>query len=208
MALLLVIVSVPQFLASLIWVPGAQIARHLPVNPEEQEVDMIIESANASLFFAENPAMRYALSSAIVKKSNLLIGSDAVNELRRAAFEQALESVHGHPANPFYLEFLANLSAADPDSSPEMTLFYMDASISVAGYEPFLFDNRLRLGMNLYNFMTPEQREIFTQQLVWAFDQDRSRFITMPMTLENLHLFIKMLEPWPEKQKWLAANRH
>ncbi len=201
--------SVPRFLSALFWIPGNSVYTNLNNYSSDKDLFSLIDSAKKSLsHHSSHSQVISALGTAYFVQALKEEDFSKRNEKINIALAELTRSLKLRPLNPFTLMVVCSAHLTLTPQNTKKALQYWLASIESARYEPLLFEARIWGGLALRNEMTPAEHTILAEQVSWAYDIDRSLFLTMKMTIEDLHYLIELLRPWPSKSSWLRENRH
>jgi len=209
LSITVLVTSVPRFVSAFLWVPGDSLYTNINTASSAKDLLSLIGSAKESLnYHSSNGRVRSALGTAYLLQAHKENNPLERNKKAQLALDELTRSLEFRPLNPFTLMVVCwTHLTLTPQNSKKAQQYWL-ASIESARYEPFLFETRITAGLAFRNEMTTRDNIMMAEQVNWAYDIDRTLFLTMKMTIGDLHYLIELLRPWPSKSSWLKENRH
>lgn len=166
-ALLLLAFGVPRFLASVWIAAGDPIYRDLAegVALSENDINSLIESRETALMLVDWPHAATDLGTAYYFQNPSKEGLDKAITYVKRSLEMA-------PISAFAWHRLANLQSIDPERHTEAVKSW-ETSRRLSLHEPFLYLERVRVGIILYRSMSDEQREMLRVDAEKAYSLNR-----------------------------------
>ena len=190
--------AVPNFLAAVWMATGDPTYRDIAAGKQLtfQEIETFIESREQAIALTNSAKAATDLGAAYIA-----LGLSPEN------LEKAIKSVRSGielaPMNAFAWQRLAGLLAVATDSEAEAVSAWKTAR-QLAEYDTFLFYDRIRIGIQLYRAMAPQDRQILVQDIERAYAKNRNALRTYARRA-NLLEWMKFLLRDEEKTAFFSA---